>query len=185
MGLLSNPKHEKVAQSLARGAGVCDAYVSGGFKRNPANASKLAAKPEMKARVAELVEFRNRLLLQNEIKASAEIAMDMGITKRKILEKLWDVAETCLKGTPIFDKEGNETGRKIDAPGATRALQLIGMESYSMFAEKVELGGAGDFARLTDDELRARVEADAAALGTDPAAVRALLAMFDGSEVEQ
>ena len=49
-----------------------------------------------------------------------------------------------------------------------------------MFVERHEIGDPGDFARLTDDELRARVEADAEALGFDPQATESLLAMFQG-----
>lgn len=185
MGILLNAKHEKAAHALARGASIIDAYVHAGFKRNAASASKLAARPEMKARVAELVEFRNRLLLQNEIKASAEIAQDMGITKRAIMEKLWHVAENCAKGTPIFDKEGVEKGRRIDAAGAVRALQLLGMESYSMFVDRLEVGNPGDFSRLTDEELIQKVAQDVAALGAGPDATEALLRMFRGDEVKQ
>jgi hypothetical protein len=184
MGLLLNTKHEKMAHALARGGSIIESYVHAGFKRNAASASKLAARPEMKARVAELVEFRNRLLLQNEIKASADIALDMGITKKAILEKLWAVAQTCLKGTPIFDKSGEEKGRKIDAQGATRALQLLGMESYSMFIDRLEVGNPGDFSRLTDEELAQKVAQDVEALGFDPGSTEVLLAMFKGNGVK-
>lgn len=84
---------------------------------------------------------------------------------------------------PLLDGEGKPTGKysvKPDASGASRALQLIGMEAFGMFVERHEVGNPGDFARLTDEELRARVEADAEALGFDPVATETLLAMFKG-----
>jgi hypothetical protein len=187
MGILLNPKHEKVAMALARGAGVCDAYVSAGFKRNPASASKLCAKPEIRSRVAELVEFRNKLSIQNEIITSRDIAAKLGITKEKILKSVWDVAQACLKGAPILDKNGEPTGKytgKVDAVGASRALELVGRESYSMFVEKHEVGEAGAFARLTDEELTQKLAEQAEALGFDAEATEAFLTMLKGDGVK-
>jgi hypothetical protein len=181
MGILSNPKHETVAQSLAKGMGICEAYVAGGFKRSPVSASKFCAKPEIKVRVAEIRELRERLALEHEVATSADVARKLGITKTKIIEALWQNAQRCLNGVPLLDEAGKPTGKfavKPDAAGASRALQLIGMECFTMFVERHEVGNPGDFARLTDEELSARVEADAEALGFDPKATAVLLSMF-------
>jgi hypothetical protein len=180
MGILTNPRHEEVAQSLARGAGVCDAYVSGGYARNPASASKLCGKPEIKGRVIEIRELRDKLALDREIQTSMDVARQLGITKMNILESLWTVAQSCLKGTPIL-KDGKPTGEytgKVDAAGAARALELIGRESYNMFVQKVEHDEAGVFSRLSDTELAERVTSDTAKLGLDPQVAAALLASF-------
>jgi hypothetical protein len=183
MPMLPDPRHEKIAQALARGAGIGNAYAEGGYKKNAVAASKFCAKPEIKARVAEIRELRERLALEHEIKTSADVARKLGITKTKIIEALWQNAQRCLNGVPLLDDAGKATGKfavKPGTAGASRALQLIGMECFTMFVERHEIGDPGDFARLTDDELRARVEADAEALGFDPQATESLLAMFQG-----
>ncbi len=187
MGILSNPKHELVAQSLAKGLGICDAYVAGGYKRSPVSASKFCAKPEIKTRVAEIQELRNKLALEREFKASADVARELGISKKQIIESLWTVAQSCLRGAPILDKSGEPTGKytgKVDAGGATRALQLIGLECFNLFVEKHEIGSPGDFSRLNDEELADRIAQEAEALGLDPQAAEALLAMFTGEGVK-
>jgi hypothetical protein len=112
------------------------------------------------------------------------VARKLGITKTKILEALWENAQKCLRGAQIFDKNGKPTGEfgKPDSAGANRALQLIGMEAYGMFTERHEIGGPGDFARLTDDELFARVQTEAAALGLSADATEQLLLTFQKGE---
>lgn len=56
MGILENPRHEKYAQGIAAGETKDRAYQLAGFKPNRGNATRVAARPEIKARVAELVE---------------------------------------------------------------------------------------------------------------------------------
>jgi phage terminase small subunit len=74
MPMLPDPRHEKIAQALARGVGVGNAYAEGGYKRNAVAASKFCAKPEIKARVKEVREFRDRIATEYEIKTSADVA---------------------------------------------------------------------------------------------------------------
>jgi hypothetical protein len=186
MPMLPDPRHEKIAQALARGTGVGDSYAAAGYKRNAVAASKFCAKPEIKARVFEIRALRDKLALEHEIKTSADVAREFGITKKKILESLWAVAQSCLKGAPIL-KDGKPTGEytgKIDAAGASRALELIGRESYNMFVGKFEIGAEGAFSRMSDTELAERIATDAAELGLDPDSMESLLAMFTGNGVQ-
>ncbi|MDE3179295.1 MAG: hypothetical protein KGM47_06500 [Acidobacteriota bacterium] len=185
MGILPNPKHEAVAQARARGQGVADSYVAGGYKRNAVAASAFMARPEIKARVAEIQELRNKISIQSEIATSRDIALKLGITKEKIIQQVWDVAQNCLKGVPVFDRSGKQVGTKTDTIGALRALELVGRETFNLFVEKHEVGEAGAFSRLTDSELAKRIEEAVAGLASDPEAARELLAMFTGNEVEQ
>jgi hypothetical protein len=64
--------------------------------------------------------------------------------------------------TPV-SRVNRKTGRvetvevhQYDGTAANRAAELLGKE-LSMFTDRHEIGGPGDFSRLTDDELRAKV----------------------------
>jgi len=90
-------------------------------------------------------------------------------------------AERCLRGQPVFDEAGVQipgqfTG-KPDAAGANRALHLIGLE-LGMFLERHEIGGPGDFGRLSDEELLSEIKGSAAALGVPADVIEQLLVTF-------
>lgn len=188
MPLLPDPKHEKIVQAFVKNPDQLAAYTSVGFKPNAPVASRFFARPEIKARIAEVRALRSKLAEEREIESSAEAARKLGITKVKILQMLLFNAEACLRGAPILDGKGNPTGKYTGIPtnpaAGNQALKLLGMESHNMFIEKVEVGGPGDFARLTDEELAARAEADAAALGLSPEATEALMLTFQPEEKE-
>jgi len=56
MPILSDPRHERFAQNLAAGMGQLESYEAAGYKRSAQGASTLAKKPEVKRRVAELLQ---------------------------------------------------------------------------------------------------------------------------------
>jgi hypothetical protein len=56
MSALANPRHERFAQELAKGATADDAYVEAGFKANRGNAATLKAKQNISNRVSELLD---------------------------------------------------------------------------------------------------------------------------------
>jgi phage terminase small subunit len=183
MPILANPKHEIIAQQLAKGTGIVDAYAAGGYARTAPSATKFAQRPEIRARVKEIQQAR----IKTEFDASENAAKALGIDKKWVLERLRWNAERCLRGQPVFDANGFQipgkfTGRP-DAGGANQALRLIGME-LGMFIERHEIGGPGDFSRLTDEELAKRALDDAAALGLPAEATEALLLTFGPSAPE-
>jgi hypothetical protein len=55
-GPLKNERHERFAQELAKGTLQKDAYTLAGFAGEDKHASRCAARPEVRARVAELLE---------------------------------------------------------------------------------------------------------------------------------
>jgi hypothetical protein len=61
---LSNPKHERFAQELAKGRTADAAYVEAGYKENRGNASTLKANQSIEARV---LEIQNRAAIRTEI----------------------------------------------------------------------------------------------------------------------
>lgn len=56
MGPLSNIRHERFAQELAKGVGVSRAYVLAGYEKNDGNASRLKGDEKVQARVMTLLE---------------------------------------------------------------------------------------------------------------------------------
>jgi hypothetical protein len=90
-------------------------------------------------------------------------------------------------GKPTLDENGRPkyNGIPSNPAAGNQALKLIGMETHGMFIEKVEIGNPGDFARLTEEELFARIEADAAALGLPSEATEALMLTFQGNGDEK
>jgi hypothetical protein len=55
-GPLNNERHERMAQELAKGADQSAAHRLAGFSGKRAAASEMAARPEIQARVTELLE---------------------------------------------------------------------------------------------------------------------------------
>ncbi len=56
MGALSNAKHERFAQELAKGKSQAEAYQSAGYAPSEPNASRLTSNDKVRARVAEIQE---------------------------------------------------------------------------------------------------------------------------------
>lgn len=56
MPVLSNPKHERYAQELAKGKSQVEAYELAGYKPNDGHAARLAGNGRVAARVSELME---------------------------------------------------------------------------------------------------------------------------------
>lgn len=71
--------------------------------------------------------YRNIKVIEaiESIKANARVKT--GITIEWVVNNLREVAERCLNAVPVLEK-GKETGEwQFDAPGANKALQLLGM----------------------------------------------------------
>jgi phage terminase small subunit len=73
------------------------------------------------------------------------------VTPEYVLIRLRHLAEKCLQDAPILDAEGQPTGRTRceDAPGAARALELLG-KHLRLFVDRVEIDAS--------DELAERIE---------------------------
>lgn len=55
MPVLKNPKHERFAQELAKGATATDAYTAAGYRGDRTAASRLSTKVNIQERVAQLL----------------------------------------------------------------------------------------------------------------------------------
>jgi len=90
MPVLSNPRHERFAQELAKGKTADDAYEAAGFKRSRSAASRLSTNVNIKSRVAELV---------GKSAAAAEI------TVARVLQEIGRLGFADLRRA--FDENGN------------------------------------------------------------------------------
>lgn len=181
MPALPKARDEKLAQNLAKGImtdiEACrDAGYTGPVWRK-------VKQPKIQERVTELRQVRERAIvrsIERDIMTSAQVAHKLGIDREKIIQSLWWNAQRCLRGQPVIDRKTGEQipGRysgKPDAAGANQALKLIGMECFGMFVERVEVGGPGDFSRLSDAEFDEKLKEEALAAGLPEDAVAGLL----------
>ncbi len=70
--VLSNPRHERFAQELAKGLSASDAMQSAGFKSDRRNSTRLTTNKDIKRRVAEIQE---RGALRSEVTVASLTAM--------------------------------------------------------------------------------------------------------------
>lgn len=149
MPVLTNARHERFAQELAKGKYATDAHEIAGFKRHDGNASTLARRPEIIDRVEEISG-----------KVAEKVTEKIAVDRAWVLDKLstnaliamgeQTVTKTvALKGS---DKTVDFTVSDRDASAANRALELVGKE-FGMFIDRKEVGKPGEFSHLNDDDL--------------------------------
>lgn len=78
MPQLSNPRHEAYAINRAAGLKQLDAYVNAGFEASASAASQLEARPEVKARIQEVIGENQERRKQADEALSKEPISDMG-----------------------------------------------------------------------------------------------------------
>lgn len=125
MPVLTNPKHERFAQELAKGKTADEAYVIAGYKENRGNAATLKAKQIISDRISELLERgakRVEVTVESLI-AEAEEARQLALANKQAAAA---VAATREKGVL--------SGKRV---------------------ERSEHGKPGDFDSMDDDELEA------------------------------
>lgn len=108
MGALSNPRHERFAQELAKGKSQSEAYQTAGYEPSEPNASRLTRNDKVQARVAEL---------------QARAVENVMLSREWVLEQLVDNATKA--------KQAGDFGP------SNQALNLLGKE-LGMFIERTE-----------------------------------------------
>src|SRR2546428_9028327 len=106
MGLLANPRYERLAQALALGKTATEAYALAGYKANDGNASRLKGNERISARVQEIVgraADRAEVSLERvlrELKAIAFSNISKAVTWRNevVAERVFEEGEKAEKG---------------------------------------------------------------------------------------
>ena len=141
MPILTNARHEKVAQEKAKGDKTNGkAYAAAGYAEHDSNASRLIGNDKVKSRIEEIM---------------AESAKAASLTRSDILRQM---QRQVLKA----EDAGQHSA-------AIRGSELLGKEVAGMFVERREVSTPQDteFAKLSPDEMREKMRELAAELGLD------------------
>ena len=182
MPALLDPRWEAACKARADGYSADKAHKMAGYKGGQTAATMFFKRLNIARRVTELLEARRQV----DQKAMLSAAERLSIDKYWVLERLKYNAEIALRGVPVLDENGVQTGRFMGRQqhnAATRALTAIGKE-LGMFVERIEIGGPGEFASMSDSELTEKARQDALALGMAPEAVEKLLLTFQPQDDE-
>jgi len=176
MPALRNAKWEMFAQEIAKGETTEKAYAKVGYVEDHANSWRLRARPEIKARVQELIEAgaeQAEVTIGRVISELAKIGFsdirslfnENGALKR--IEDLGDDAAAALSSVEVVTRRlpGGEDAEvehvaKIKLWDKRAALVDLG-KHLGMFADRVELtgknGGPIETADVSDIEAARRV----------------------------
>lgn len=123
MSILSNSRHERFAQELAKGKTADEAYVLAGFKESRGNAARLKANDSIVGRLSELQE---RAADQTEV------------TVASLIREAEEVRQLAV-----------ENGQYSAAIAAIREKGILSGKRI----ERSEHGEPGEFDRMSDEEL--------------------------------
>ncbi|MBP0484660.1 terminase small subunit [Sagittula salina] len=111
MGILPKERHEVFAQRLAAGASQVDAYEAAGYKRHAANAARLAANPDVQARVAELQE----IAAQGAVVDAARVLREIGAIATSDIRRIFDATGALRRIEDLDD----------DTAAAIQAIKVV------------------------------------------------------------
>lgn len=145
MPVLKNSQHETLAYWLAAGRPLKDAYELANYRK----VGRTHKRGDVQDRVTELKS-------QISEKMTETLAWSQG----QVMSELVRNVSQAREGWPIFDKEGNECGRRPDFAAVNRALELYGKQ-LGMFKETLLTGTADDrmIDAMDDEEVAILAEA--------------------------
>ncbi len=152
---------------------IADSYRKGGFKYLPSPATNFFKRPDVAARVAEIVAEK----VAAEGKARQFGIQRAGLTEEWVILRLKHVIDLAIRGVPIRGRDGKETGQfKPDLPSALNGLRTAA-DIKGMRIHRHEVGAPGEFARMTDDELDTALVSQALAMGLSGRAVNEIIGL--------
>ena len=137
MAILSNPRHERFAQELAKGKTADEAYQLAGYKPGRPHASRLATKGNVRKRLAEL---QGNAAMRTEVTLESLIDNSEEVRQLAIEAKQYNAAMTAIREMGVL------SGKRI---------------------ERSEHGQPGEFERMSDEELEAFVSESSAEIRKD------------------
>lgn len=203
MPVLKNQRHELFCQEVAKGSSTESAYTLAGYAPNRGNASALRLKKSVKSRIDELFNRRTEREERGEQIAIAKLAITkeavLGELAKIAFANMADYMKVGEDGQPSLNfkdltrdqaaalteitveefKDGRSDKRevrrvKFKLADKEKALVDLG-KHLGLFIERVEHGGVGAFARMSDEELDTALTEQAKALGLPADAVGKLI----------
>lgn len=149
-----------------------DAYRAAGFSGTAgASASAIAHRPDVEARVAELIALQHRREVRSEERAIEKAAID----KSWIVARAKYVVDRAVRGTkPIFDEKGATIGwlpAASDNGAAIDGLTLLA-KMGGFLINLHEIGQPGDFSRMSNEELDGELIEIGKAIGIPETAIQ-------------
>jgi hypothetical protein len=141
--VLQNARYEVFAQSIAGGKPPSDAFADAGFSPNTGNCSTLRNKPNVAARIDELLQCRQDVVLE-------KIAAEIEVTRETLLDELEEARLIAINAK-------NSSAAAQCSMGKARICGLI--------IDRREVGDAGAFDGHTDDQLTEEAAQRARSLG--------------------
>ncbi len=143
MPALKKVRHEIFAQLVAEGKTLKDAYLGAGYKstiRPEASGHAISKIPAVAARITEIREMKERIIIESQQLAATKMAQKIGeqllYSREWVIEQLIDNVQIAKSVKPVTDAEGNPIGEfRVDLSNANRALELLGKE-LGMFIER-------------------------------------------------
>lgn len=177
MAPLPKPSWEAAAHARAGGESLKHSYEAGKFTYSPAAANKFFKKKYIVARVAEIQAERREMDARSRQVAAEESGVDLAWTEKHYKY----IVLGALRGDPVRDHTGKvrrdpETGQAIYKPDRLSAVKALDSLTRMKggFIDRHEVGGPGDFSRLADDELDAKLIETAKELGLPAPALKML-----------
>ena len=122
MTALSNPKHERFAQELAKGKSADESYVIAGYKENRGNAATLKANQSILDRVLEIQTVAS---IRVEVTVASLIKEAGDIQALAVQEKQLSAASAALtikaKLAGLWVDKSENTNRNVDPARVTDA----------------------------------------------------------------
>jgi phage terminase small subunit len=143
--MLSNPAQEIFANQCARGKSQSEAYTIAGYKENPGNASNLAARPEVAARINEIKMIiaaraqvtAERVLAEMARIGFADITQAVRVENGKV--QVIDSAQLSADVTAaIAEVSETRDGVKLKMHDKRAALEALG-KHLGLFKENVNI----------------------------------------------
>lgn len=119
MGALSNPRHERFAQELAKGKSATEAQTEAGYSANRGNASTLANDQNILKRVAELQE---RSAIRAEVTAASLIDEAEAVREKALAAGQYAAAIAAIREKGVLAGvrvEKRESTHKTDPKAMT------------------------------------------------------------------
>lgn len=183
MPQLTDPRWEKACQLRADGGDIRASYEGAGFTGKPSVATVFFKRDTIRRRIAEIQDEN----FQGQRKATEMAVKKASLDEAWIIERAKYVVELAIRGLPIMDAEGRPTGRFDGKPNLRAAVDGLRLCSdfKGMRIQRMEVGGPGDFARMSDSELDQALLDQAAAIGLPVEAVQHLLELKANPEPKE